>query len=251
MGLREPLTRSKAAARRRRLARSFTVAVVVAVAATATVRAITKTSDVARPAAHRVVVPGQHVLPQHTIAPSTSPTSAPSSGRPVFAVAPGRTPASGPGPLRLFTVEVEDGTGIGPAELARAVESVLWDRRSWGGSGRVAFRRVASGGSLRVILATPATTRSLCRPLDTGRTLSCYQHGRAVLNLHRWENGSEYFPDLPDYRAYMINHEVGHALGHDHVGCPGPGRPAPVMLQQTKGLAGCTANGWPLPTERD
>ncbi len=250
MGLREPLTLGKVAKKRRRLARSVAAATILVLTTAATVWATMARSEVARFTAQRVVVADTDVLPLETPSPSPSPTSQPSTGRPTFAVAPGTTRASGPGALRLFTVEVEDGVGVDPTDFAHAVESVLWDDRSWGGSARIAFQRVASGGSFRVILATPATTRAMCHPLDTGRTLSCYQHGRAVLNLYRWQNGSEYFPDLQTYRTYMINHEVGHALGHGHVGCPGPGRPAPVMLQQTKGLKGCTPNGWPLPGER-
>lgn len=47
------------------------------------------------------------------------------------------------------------------------------------------------------------------------------------------------------YRTYVINHEFGHILGHGHSRCVKKGSPASVMLQQTIGLRGCTANPWP------
>jgi hypothetical protein len=47
---------------------------------------------------------------------------------------------------------------------------------------------------------------------------------------------------LDDYRQYMVSHEMGHILGHDHVTCPSPGAPAPIMLQQTKGIGKCKPN---------
>ena len=42
---------------------------------------------------------------------------------------------------------------------------------------------------------------------------------------------------------------MGHFLGLGHVECPAEGAPAPVMMQQSKGLNGCRANPWPLPAE--
>jgi hypothetical protein len=50
----------------------------------------------------------------------------------------------------------------------------------------------------------------------------------------------------------LVNHEVGHLLGQHHPAdpqCRAPGRPAPVMAQQSTELEGCLPNAWPLPAE--
>ena len=172
----------------------------------------------------------------------------PPAGTGRFVVAAGSTPA----PRRARTVpvriEVEQGVHVNPAAFATFVTTTLNDPRGWGRDGSVGFARTAADAPLQVVLASPATTDRFCAPLETDAALSCRTGSRAVINAARWANGTpEYASDLTAYRRYVVNHEVGHWLGHGHETCPGRGRPARVMQQQTLGLDGCARNSWPIP----
>jgi hypothetical protein len=129
------------------------------------------------------------------------------------------------------------------------VEKVLSDRRSWGAGGRMSFQRVdGSDFDFKVALVSPDHVESLCPGYNTQGYTSCRFGNRAVINLARWMTGVSYYDGaLGDYRDYVINHEVGHWLGHHHEPCPGPGALAPVMQQQTLFLNGCKRNAWPYP----
>ena len=145
-----------------------------------------------------------------------------------------------------YDVSVEDGIGIGRLEVVADVDRILADSRSWIADGVTGFRRTAAAPDFTILVASPDTVDAICAPLRTAGYLSCRNESQIVLNADRWTEATEWWEDGIDvYRAYLVNHEVGHVLGHQHVGCPGEGMAAPVMMQQTKGLGACVANGWP------
>ncbi|MCE7082489.1 DUF3152 domain-containing protein [Streptomyces sp. ST2-7A] len=163
--------------------------------------------------------------------------------------------------LLRYRVDVErelPDLGMDPEHFAQAVHRTLSDPRGWGNEGERSFARVSSGEYDFVItLATPGTTHDWCRrsALDTAiDNVSCDSASteRVVLNAFRWAEGAETFgSDMRGYREMLINHEVGHRIGYNHVVCPAEGELAPVMMQQTKFLttAGitCEPNPWPHP----
>jgi len=189
--------------------------------------------------------------------PAATPTASPSptrirvvkAGNGELDMAAGGSERSGSGPLRRYSVQVEQGLGVDVDAFAQEVEATLADSRSWGADGRLSFRRVSSGPTdVEVVLASPRTTDRLCLPLDTAGIYSCGIGSKAVINSMRWLRGADaYEGHLPEYRQYVINHEVGHTLGHHHEACSGAGKAAPVMMQQTKGVGACRPVPWPYP----
>jgi len=129
------------------------------------------------------------------------------------------------------------------------VDVTLANSASWtGGQGQWSLSRVDGVADFVIRLATPATVDKVCATsgLDTRGYVSCRSGHLVMINLDRWMTAvPDYRGDVARYRQYVVNHEVGHQLGYGHQTCPGAGRPAPVMQQQTFGLHGCRANGWP------
>ncbi|GHH40299.1 DUF3152 domain-containing protein [Lentzea cavernae] len=148
----------------------------------------------------------------------------------------GTTEQVGTGKVHTYSVEVEQGAVLPVAHQAFAatVDAALADPRGWTASGDVAFRRVdVAEPDVRIRLTATQTARATCGfelPYDT----SCYHEGVVYVSAPRWFRGAQSFAgDLEGYRRYVVNHEVGHFLGHGHEFCPADGAPAPVMMQQT------------------
>lgn len=198
--------------------------------------------------------------PTSSPTPSPTPSTTPSGPRIVqrgsgtFIHAPA-TPRQSrtDGRIVRWTLEAERGIDVDLDEYAETVHATLHDRRGWQDEEGIRLIRVTQAEAargrpvdVRLILASPDTTDRLCAPLRTAGKVSCWNEGKAVLNSRRWLTGSAaYRGRLDDYRTYLVNHEVGHGLGYGHEGCATKGERAPVMLQQTIGLQGCTP--WPYP----
>ncbi len=177
----------------------------------------------------------------------------PRSGPQTFHYATTTGPVLGTaGPIRHFRLAMESNIDVvSMTDFTAKVDETLGDPRSWIAGGKYRLQQVAASSSYEftIYLVTSNTTRHMCAPLPTNGFTSCRQGSHVVLNLDRYMTSvSDYRSaqvPLDTYRAYMINHEVGHALGHSHERCPAKGAPAPVMQQQTLGLHGCVANAWP------
>ncbi|MGW1180528.1 DUF3152 domain-containing protein [Streptomyces drozdowiczii] len=156
---------------------------------------------------------------------------------------------AGDGDAKTYRVEVEEGSGLDADKAASVVARILAAPRGWSHRGEHTFRQIAtSPAGLVIRIATPETTDRICGQsgLDTHGEVNCRVGAVVMVNLKRWQTGSpEFDGPLGEYRALIINHEVGHWLGHGHETCPGKGRPAPAMMQQIDGLKGCVANAWP------
>lgn len=193
--------------------------------------------------------------PSQAATPGPSLAAVPASGAgTVSAVEIPAGPVEDEGRPVTYGIDLEDGLPVAAVDFASVVSAALLDPRGWQTQDHVRFipvsptdRAAGAHVDIRVTLASPEMTAKLCAPLNTStQQVSCWNGARAVLNLTRWMRGAATYPDLASYRNYLVSHEVGHGLGHLHSHCPTPGAPAPVMVQQTKDLEGCTP--WPWPT---
>jgi len=134
-----------------------------------------------------------------------------------------------------------------PDAVARVIHEVLDDERGWASYGKNSFNLVPTDapGQLTFYLASPPTVDALCGADVTKGTWDCRKDRTIVLNSDRWFYGAPTYPELSDYRAFMINRQVGFLLGQGNATCKKKGAKAPVMMDQGKTLDGCLPNPWP------
>jgi hypothetical protein len=105
-----------------------------------------------------------------------------------------------------------------------------------------------------VVMLTPhSVMQTMFPPKFTDAHLSVcdMSTGEIWINEDRWLRN---IPDesqlpLPAYRAYVLQHEIGHALGLGHA--DKASGPCPVMIQQTLGIGAHLPNPFPLEREKE
>jgi hypothetical protein len=149
-----------------------------------------------------------------------------------------------------YHVETRGKVTASVKQFRQLAQETYDDPRGWRSSG-IRFVPVAKGGSFTLVLAQASYLPSFSSQCSS--MWSCRVGRFVVINQDRWLHASPTWNasggSLRDYRNMVVNHETGHWLGLHHVQCPGPGKPAPVMMQQSKGLGGCTFNPWPTAHE--
>ena len=203
------------------------------------------------------------------------------AGAKTWHVVHGASNKVGEGTVKSFTytIEVEDGldtnTFGGDEAFARMVSETLSNPKSWTHNPQIAFTRIddmaQAQPDFRVSLTSPMTVREGCGydiPIEASCFNPVYQNDqpRVFVNESRWVRGAVPFQgDIGSYRQYVVNHEVGHAIGYqEHEPCAENGALAPVMMQQTFSTSNnddarfdpesvqpdgktCRFNPWPYP----
>lgn len=167
----------------------------------------------------------------------------------------------------IINVSIDDNVKYDRKRFSKIVQKILYDKRGWSRKG-YNFIFVSSSEfdtikpknkktqlKIKLRLSTNDTIAKECE-FDENEKLSCYNpmtypDATICINYTRWMDGSVYSKlPLSKYRIYVINHEIGHALGRGHVtSCVCKTCPVPVMMQQTLSIGNCLPNPWPLDDE--
>jgi hypothetical protein len=141
----------------------------------------------------------------------------------------------------LVDSDVQKKYSIPSGQIEFYVVTYLNDPDGWSKKGYF-FEPVSMNQDVSIHLSSQSTIDKNC---GLEGKLSCAELGGKTiwLNSDRWYHGaSKSKLTLDNYRQYMVSHEMGHILGYDHTECVCPGCPAPIMMQQTKGIGKCTPN---------
>lgn len=145
-------------------------------------------------------------------------------------------------------------------EFANMVFSTLNDPRGWPRAGVIFQENEGADpntdpNACSMTLTLAAADQMTSFSTECSDEYSCRVGNDVIINIDRWNNATEGWRNaggtVERYRTMVINHEVGHRLGHldNELTCLAVNQPAPLMQQQSMDLLGCVPNEWPLDEE--
>lgn len=146
---------------------------------------------------------------------------------------------------KLYRYAIEDDPTHG--QFTKKISDILSDPRGWNRAG-VYFKKVEVSDNPDCVIRLRSAAKT--EPMCGFKNLSCFRPTEKdiIINHTNWNGGSKSELPIDRYRNYVINHEVGHALGLEHtVNDKKPGV-ASVMMQMSKGpkhIYPKKENDWP------
>lgn len=161
--------------------------------------------------------------------------------------------SSGAPPTRM-TYCIASRGDVGSVDgFSNTVYRVLNDVRGWPRAGVVFAQEQDGQCDVTITLAEAKELPSFSA--GCSEEYSCRVGNDVIINKKRWDSAVRHWFDagatLAQYRTMVINHEVGHALGHidNETPCGGNKQSAPLMQEQSMFLKECSPNPWPLDGE--
>lgn len=138
-------------------------------------------------------------------------------------------------------------------DFSNAVYRILNDERGWPRAGATFVQGAEGNCDFNIVLSEAQYMTTFSSGCST--EYSCRVGENVIINDDRWNGGTDAWlsagGNMARYRVMVINHEVGHRLGHtdNETPCAGAGQSAPLMQEQSMHLDGCTTNEHPLDNE--
>ncbi|WEV69202.1 DUF3152 domain-containing protein [Bifidobacterium sp. ESL0775] len=167
--------------------------------------------------------------------------------------------ASASGKLaRHYSYCVSTKGNVGGSDVQQEFENIIFrtlnDPRGWPRAGATfAYSADSSHCDFVIYLSQPSLMTTFSG--NCSDEYSCRVGNNVIINEDRWNGATPQMlgvgMSIDRYRIMVINHEVGHRLGHidNDPSCPAPNAPAPLMQEQSMSLRGCKPNEWPTDPE--
>ncbi|WEV67658.1 DUF3152 domain-containing protein [Bifidobacterium sp. ESL0769] len=169
-----------------------------------------------------------------------------------------KTAAASGKPAHQYSYCVSTKGDVGGTKVQQEFENSIFrtlnDPRGWPRAGASFTYSVDSSNCDFVIyLSQPSLMTTFSG--DCSDEYSCRVGDDVIINEDRWNGATPQMlkagMSLDRYRVMVINHEVGHRLGHidNEPSCPASNALAPLMQEQSMSLRGCKPNEWPTDSE--